>query len=476
MTRRTACAVLVLGLAVLPAAGWAQQPPPPNVAVTPALKEAYQEPSMAADPLRPGHLALAFQAGNSLDVCLLAQSFDGGVTWSMVRLIGNGGRLPLPDESFCWNPTLRFGPDGSLYYTFQTGFYFHRGDRRALLTVSRDGGATFLPPVALSSQPDENQFWPALAVDPRSGRVYGAFTRTVAPLNGAGPIAVVSSDDGGRTFSPPLPPNPTHVFALGSVLAVAGDGRLYIGYLEQRTNPLGADPDYVLGVSADGGRTFRTTSLGRSAGGCLGTSGGFDRLHADGPCRLIALATGSRPGEAYATWWDERGPQDRARVVLVRTTDGGLTWSTPRIVAVPVGRQADHQHRPWPVVTPDGRLHIAFFDREGQKQDGLQHVYLATSADGGVTFAPARRLSSVASDSRRGPTGRVPAGFPGMGDFLAAVPAPGGVAVAWPDLRRASPEDGKQDIYFTAPALSTGGPLRRAAPPTPAADSLPTTG
>ncbi len=437
-----------------------QETPPPNVMVTPDRKDGYQQPVMAEDPLRPGHLAIAFQEAHALSTCFLARSEDGGATWSTSRLAGKQGLLALPPDAFCWNPTLAFAPDGTLYYAFQTGFYFNQGDRRVLLTASRDGGRTFSSPTPVSTQPDANQFWPALAVD-RDGRVFVAFTRTVFPPNGAGPIGVVRSDDGGRTFSPPMPVNPAHVFSLGSVLTVAEDGRVYIGYLDQGTNPFGSNPELIVGVSADRATTFSTSSHGPSIGGCLGTGQGFDRLHGDGPCRLITLTTSDRAGEAYAGWWDERGPENRARVVIAGTADGGSTWSPPRIVAVPAGRDADHQHRPWLATGRDGQLHLAFYNREGKDQDGPQDVFVASSGDRGTTFGPPLRVSDVSSDSQIGPTGRVPGGFPSLGDFLALVLVGDGVGVAWTDMRRGDASSGKQDIVFArlGPALpnSAGG-------------------
>lgn len=423
-------------------------PPPPNVIVTPDRLDGYQQPVMAEDPVRPGHLAIAYQEAHSLATCFLAQSDDGGATWSNLRLAGKNSQLTLPAGAFCWNPTLAFGPDGALYYAFQTGFYFNQGDRRVLLTVSRDDGATFSPPAPVSTQPDANQFWPGLAVDPE-GRLFVSFTRSVFGPNAAGPIAVVTSDDGGRTFSPPLPTNPAHALSLGSVLTAGEDGLVYVAYLDQGTNPFGADPDLIVGVSSDRGLTFDTTSFGPSVGGCLGTSGrGFDRLHGDGPCRLITIETSKQPGEAFAAWWDERGPENRARVVLARTTDGGSNWSTPAVVGVPEGREADHQHRPWLAAAPDGRLHLVYYNREGKDQDGPQHVYLASSTDGGTTFETPQLLSDVPSDSRVGPTGRVPGGFASLGDFIAAVPLDGGVGAAWTDMRRGNTDNGKQDIVF----------------------------
>lgn len=485
---RRACVAVGAGALLVagPSAAASQFPAfPPNIPVTPEVKDGYQQPSMAADPTDPSNLAIAYQDGHSLATCYLARSSDHGATWTTEPLAGEDAEVKLPEGAFCWNPILAFGADGTLYYAFQTGFYFGNGDRRVLLTSSPDGGETFTDPVQPITGPEGNQFWPALAVDQASGRVYVGLNRTVVAANGAGPVAVASSDDGGRTFSSAVQPDLSHVMSLGSLMAVGPDGRLYIAYLDQGTNAFGSFPEYIVGVSDDEGRSFQVVSLGTSVGGCLGLGDGFDRLHADGPCRLIVLGTGPAPGQAYAAWWDERGPEARARNVLSATADGGATWTEPAIVAVPTGAENDHQHRPWLAVSPGGDVHLAFHNRQGEDQDGPQDVYLATSGDGGATFDEPRRLNDISSDSRLGSTGRAPGGFTGQGDFIAAVPSAGGVGVAWTDMRRSDPESGKQDIYFAstgalaAPAPGPSAPDPLAGAPTATAAGhrqLPATG
>lgn len=425
-----------------------------DVPVTGNEPLAFQNPSLAVDPTRPERVAIAYQEGIGLRTCYLALSSDGGRRWRTRALIGAGGRFALAEGEVCWKPMLAFGPDGSLYYVFQNGFLTREGGRHVVILASRDGGRSFAPPRPVFPQDGVNQNWPSVAVDPVTGRVYVSWTslrrdppaapQASAPANGT--VWVAASGDGGTTFGAPAEPDPLHRgLSWGSLVAVGGDGRVHLAYATSAPRLAVQDQSqraFVLARSSDGARTFATRVV--DALGTSPTSG--DELNSTGPSRLFALARGQAPGDLYVAWW--RRHEGRARIFFAASRDGGSTLGDPRVVPRPAGAEAHHQHRPWFAVEPGGRVHLVFYDRDGD--DGPQHVYATRSDDGGASFSAPDRLTGAASDSAVGPASETSGGYPTFGDFLAADAGPGGLIAAWTDSRRGTRLNAKQDIFVTA--------------------------
>jgi hypothetical protein len=69
------------------------------------------QPSLAADPLRPGHVVVGFNLASN--ACAWSESMDGGQTWSSSpqMLLYPAGFLSAGD------PWVRFGSQGELYYS-----------------------------------------------------------------------------------------------------------------------------------------------------------------------------------------------------------------------------------------------------------------------------------------------------------------------------------------------------------------------
>ncbi|MBA3430020.1 MAG: exo-alpha-sialidase, partial [Actinobacteria bacterium] len=268
--------------------------PPRNVPLSPNIPDAFQQPSLARGPAGSGRLAAAYHNGNELDTCWVSTSADDGRTWRSRALVGEDARFPLPKDAYCWHPSVAYGPDGTLYYVFQDGFFFGEGGRRVLMAVSRDGGRSFAKPRPLLVPSDTNQFWPSVGVDQRTGRVYVSWTHAFfrGSPNSGGPVEVLHSDDRGRTFSPPRAVSLLPQMAAGSFLSVGPDGTVYVAYLDETAFPVPAHEQFsaqlVVAASDDGGETFVNTPVDRVAIGA--TSNQFDELHSDGPFRLHTIA------------------------------------------------------------------------------------------------------------------------------------------------------------------------------------------
>jgi len=148
----------------------------------------------------------------------------------------------------------------------------------------------------------------------------------------------------------------------------------------------------------------------------------------------IAADTSNGPfrGRLYVTWPDARsGNMD----ILLRTSDdGGVTWSSPRRVNDDVGTAT--QYNPWVSVAPNGRVDLAFYDRRDDSNDVLNARYYAGSTDGGLTFVNVR-VSDASWD---------PDGFP-LDDYDMIASTARTAQLVWADGRNNSPGGINMDIY-----------------------------
>lgn len=159
------------------------------------------------------------------------------------------------------------------------------------------------------------------------------------------------------------------------------------------------------------------------------------------PQRNVAVA---RRGRAVALAFEERrGGRDQ--VFLVRSGDGGRTWS--RRVR-PTGRPAGATDEWWPAVAlgPGGTATVAWVDRSS----GRERVWYARSEDGGRSFGPAAPLDSAPEP---GVAQWRPTLAQGPGDLVHA---------AWIDERTRHPEGSPQAaLWYARIAAGAAEPGRR---------------
>jgi hypothetical protein len=91
-------------------------------------------------------------------------------------------------------------------------------------------------------------------------------------------------------------------------------------------------------------------------------------------------------------WSDQRNGTDDTDVWIMKSNDGGATWSAPVRVNDDAGKA--HQFFNWMAVDPvTGYVYVVFYDRRGLEGNAT-HVYVACSKDGGATFEN-RRVSET---------------------------------------------------------------------------------
>ncbi|MDO5501525.1 MAG: sialidase family protein, partial [Propionibacteriaceae bacterium] len=185
---------------------------------------------------------------------------------------------------------------------------------------------------------------------------------------------VVHSDDEGKTWSEPVVPVDHATYARGAV-AVASLGNRAALLLLHNDPPgrrgwvyVSSDPGSWSGVTA------RQVDYGQGAGQWVFPAG------------LTWIADGSSNGLMIATAYGSQG------CALVRSTDAGVSWSAPSIVAPPF---EDGYSEPW--VTHLGGDEMLLFVRY-EKAGAVPGIFSARSTDKGLTWSPLRRvLSRVAS-------------------------------------------------------------------------------
>jgi hypothetical protein len=120
--------------------------------------------------------------------------------------------------------------------------------------------------------------------------------------------------------------------------------------------------------------------------------------------------------------------QDHRDIVLVRSTDGGATWSEK--IRVNDCAPGDDDSFPEVVVDDLGQVHVAWYCKRDEV-DGcgtLTNTYWTVSSDGGQTFRPAQRVSSTPSPWE------CSGGGPNIGDHLGLSAGGGRVHIAWTEV------------------------------------------
>jgi hypothetical protein len=158
------------------------------------------------------------------------------------------------------------------------------------------------------------------------------------------------------------------------------------------------------------------------------------------PSIAVDTSEGPSRGNVYVAFVDIDADDDSCDIMLARSTDGGLSFDPPiRVNDDPPGSE---QFFPWVAVDPsDGNVSVIWYDQRFNRPGLglLTDVFLAESADGGVTWSRNRPLTDVPSrhfdiDSDAGPE---------FGDYINAVVADGVLYTAWADGRNGDP-----DVFF----------------------------
>ena len=176
---------------------------------------------------------IIFSGGSHGGDILFARSLDGGAVFEPPRNLstsipGDGkGRV----DAKTWDNgslDLAVGPDGTLHATWT------EYEGTLWLTRSRDRGATFAPPRAITIDRERPARGPALAV--AADALYLAWT---TGEDAAADIHLAVSTDGGATFAPPVIVARTAGYSDAPKLALDAAGTLHLVFCDSADGPFG---------------------------------------------------------------------------------------------------------------------------------------------------------------------------------------------------------------------------------------------
>jgi Neuraminidase (sialidase) len=335
---------------------------------------------------------------------VIGTSFDGGQTWTNIPVQGLG-IVAGGEFQRLTDPWVDFGPSNRVY-AFSLAFDDTGPDNGLFVSTSTDGGATWGPqvPVIVDRQFEFFNDKNALGVDdwrasPHRGNVYLAWDRLIEdplgqPFVGTytGPAMFSRSTDGGAQFSAPtvIFDTGTNKQTIGNVPIAFPNGHVAVLGTYFDNASLGKNSQSLwMTRSVDGGATFDAPRLVMDM-----SSLPVPGLRTGDTVPAFAVAA---DGTLYATWQDSRFSKGKREDILVTSSrDEGRTWLAP-VKANDTPPGAQDAFTPAIAVDSRGRIGVLYYDLrdDASAKDAafLTAEWLTTSADGGRTWSPSRRVT-----------------------------------------------------------------------------------
>jgi hypothetical protein len=452
-----------------------------------APARAFTGPSvMAADPDDP-RIVVAATADLRSKTCFLTVSTDAGHTWHF------SDELPTdPAYPYCTNTTagvphaaVAWGRDGTLYYAhmaYGEGEGPRENKSSAILAKTTNLGKSWTTTLVENNRGASGPMAknvssvPGLTVDTSGPRdiVTVGFSRSYPEAPTGDPlraphVMLATSTDAGATFGEPVDLNtfdrpsiqaagktyqlfmrtgfgaPFIASHDGVILAVAGPD---FPFNDQPQPPPEAGANLtpgswyaypmpqLIGRSTDQGKTWTITALGDPILAGTGSMTGLGWTPKGGTNGTWVATYAATPATSPTI--------ALASVVVQRSTDGGVTWTSPLTIDDAPPAMNSTSFYPQLSVAPNGRVDVAWTDDRETSDFHFNERY-TYSTDGGVTWAPNVKVSDQPVNYNFGVS------------YNSDIRQPNGVAstneyamVGWADTRLANDVSQTQDNFAAA--------------------------
>jgi hypothetical protein len=413
--------------------------------------------------------AISIDHGNAQRIVSASNNISGSGRQAMF-FSGNGGTsfgqttLPLiTGDAFHSDPTIDFTSDGTAW-SLTIGINSSATQLRMRSYKSTDGGATWTFDNTLSgsqTQADKQMLWvDHSASSPFKDNIYAIWhngnpafvNRRTGPGGSWGtPLQVSGSESTGTSIGADIKTN-----AFGDVFALwptTGNKRIFVktstnggssyGSAVQIATTIGS---FEIGVPAFNNRKmliYVTAGAYRTASKNL-VYAAWNDLSGESGCTSASQAPGSNVNSTCKT-----------RIWFSRSTNGGTSWETPRKINAQTA--LNDQFNPWLAVDEtSGRIGIMYYDTVADSGRKKTDVWYQTSADDGVTFSAALKVTTAQTDET------VSGADSGnqYGDYNGLAGNANTFFPSWTDRRNAAKEE-----VWTA-ALTEGGGCTPPAAPT----------
>lgn len=372
------------------------------------------------------------------------RSTDGGNTWSagfLPGLVSNNSTSSGPYDT-AGDPSVSAAPGNTFWYS---NLAFNRSDAATAVAVSRstDGGSSWSTSFVVQTSAaagttlSNDKDW--IAADPSNANTaYVTWTQFHTNSRGntlSSPIVISKTTDGGSSWSAPKAISSSPLDQnQASTVVVDSNGNVHVTFevFRFRGHDWAAEA-----TSTDGGNTFTTRLLSvindipSPLPGDSFRDNSFPTFAIDG-------------SNQYLAWSNWNGLN--ADVLIMRSTDGGTTWSSPQTLAGGAG----NQFFPW-LSARGGTVAATWYDDNTGTADNYVNRG-SMSFDSGATWTVPITVSSAASDVPNGNLFSYPncaANF--IGDYNAVALDSSGTAHAlWTDIRDQAPPSGTNQNPYTA--------------------------
>jgi hypothetical protein len=387
---------------------------------------AHAEPSLAANPHNPRNLLGAAQLiGAGPTVLGTFASYDGGRSWH------DNGPLPLPPGTATGDDvTVAFDAHGTGFVCAMATPRLSSDDRGIFIWRTDDGGRTFQPPVSVvQGQFVDHPWFAAGASVGTSGDLYVAWTARDG-------LAFSRSLDDGRHFSSPRIIAASPDRAAVPMIAAGPSGAVYATF--ESSGQGGDTPDddtpsahpAAAPVSSQEIEVVSSTNQGRTFGPPIKLGSAPNQFAPTASIRLPTepcVAVDSRDGTVYVAYAAAIATSGSA-IFLRRSRDHGHTWSAATRVSATGGPGATFAFQPQVVVDEAGAVDISYFVLARNRIA----VDLARSVTGATGFETRQVLDGRTFDPALG----LPGGKHGLwwiGDYQGLAAADGILHPFWND-------------------------------------------